>query len=68
MLLVDAEAAQQRRIERGVAEPDAVALQADGVQRVAQHGQRLGGARGAGRADELDAGLQELAHLAAVRA
>ena len=38
MLLVDAEPAQQRGIERGVAEPDAIALQAGGVQRVAQHG------------------------------
>ena len=67
VLLVDPEAAQQRRIERRVAEADAIALQADGIQRVAQHGQRLGGAGGPGRADELDPGLQELAHLAAVR-
>ena len=67
VLLVDPEAAQQRGIERGVAEADPIALQADGVQRVAQHGQRLGRPRGPGGADELDAGLQELAHLAAVR-
>ena len=64
----DAEGAQQRGVQRGVAEADAVAAQAGRVERVAEYGQRLGGAVGGGRADELDAGLQELAHLAAVRA
>ena len=67
MLLVDPQAAEQGRIQRGVAQPDAIALQADRIERVAQHGERLGRAGGPGRPDELDAGLQELAHLAAVR-
>ena len=60
--------AQQHRVQRRVAEADPVVAQADGVERVAQDGQRLGGSLRRGRADELDPGLQELAHLAAVRA
>jgi hypothetical protein len=67
VLLVDAQAGQQRRVQGGVAEADAIALEADGVQRVAEHRQRLRRAGGARGADELDAGLEELAHLAAVR-
>ena len=38
------------------------------LERAAQHGQRLGGAVRRREADELDAGLQELARLPAVRA
>ena len=59
---------QQRRVQRRVAEPDAVGLQAGGVERRAQHRQRLGGALRARDADQLDPGLQELARLPALRA
>ncbi len=58
----------QLRVQRRVPEPDAVAAQPDRVQRAAQDRERLGGAGRARRADELDPGLEELAHLAAVRA
>ena len=48
VLLVDAAAPPAAPgYSDGVAEADAIALEADGVQRVAQHGQRLGGAGGA---------------------
>ena len=58
----------QRRIQRGVAEPHSVALQAGAVERAAEHGQRLRRPGRRGRADQLDPGLQELARLAALRA
>ena len=41
---VHLEGLEQRRVQRGVAEPDAVAVQAGGVQRRAQHAEHLGGA------------------------
>jgi hypothetical protein len=66
MLLVDPDPAQERRIERGVAEAHSVALQADSIEGVAEDRERLGRPGGAGGAHELDAGLQELAHLPAV--
>ena len=58
---------EQRRIQRRVAEPDAIVLQTGGVQRRAQHAQRLGGTPGARRANQLDPGLQKLARLPALR-
>ena len=64
----DAVRVEQRRVERGVAEPDPVALEARGVERAAEHGERLGGAGVLGHADELDPRLEHLAVLAARRA
>ena len=42
--LAHLQARHQRREQRRVAEPDAVVLQPDRVERAAEHGQRLGGA------------------------
>lgn len=58
----------ERGIDRGVAEADAVVPQARGVERAAQHGERLDRPPGRRRADQLTARLEELAHLPAVRA
>jgi hypothetical protein len=43
-LLGHVEPAQQRRVQRRVAQPDPVALQPDGVQRLAEDVERLDGA------------------------
>ena len=64
---VDPDRLEQRRVERRIADPDAEVLQAGGLERVAEDGEHLGGAAGRGGADQLDAGLQELARLAALR-
>ncbi len=65
---LDAVGAQQHRKQRGVAEADPEVAQADRVERVGEHRERLRRSLRRGRADELDPGLKELAHLAAVRA
>ena len=62
------EAGHQRGKQRGVAQADAVVLQAGRIERVAEHRERLGGALRRGRADQLDSRLQQLAWLAALRA
>ena len=67
VLLVDAQPGEQRRVQGGVAEADAVAIEPDGVEGVAQNRQRLGGPLRRRRADQFDPRLQELAHLAAAR-
>ena len=60
------QAGHQGGEQRGVAEADAVVLQPGRIERVAQHGERLGGALGRGRADQLDPRLQQLARLSAL--
>ena len=67
-LPVDAELGEQLAVEVRVAEPDHRARQAGRVERGGQHLDHLGGALGSGRADQLDARLGELAHLAPLRA
>ena len=62
------EALHQGREQGRVAEPHAVVLQPGGVEGVAEDRERLGGALGSGGADQLDAGLQQLAGLAALGA
>ncbi len=66
--LAHLEAGHQRGKQRGVAHADAVVLQADRVERVAEHRERLCGALRRGRADQLDTRLQQLAQLAALGA
>ena len=61
-------AGHQRREQRRVAQADPVILQAGRVERVAEHRERLHGALGSGRADQLDARLQQLARLPALGA
>ena len=63
-----AQRVEQRRVQRRVAEPDAVGVEADGVEHLAQQLDRLDRAVGPGRADELDPRLQHLPRLAALRA
>jgi hypothetical protein len=57
---------EQGRVERGVAEADAVVGEADRVERLAEHRQGLGGAGRPGNADQLDPGLEHLAVLPAL--
>ena len=66
-LLGHAETGHQRRVQRSVAEPDAIALQPGGVEGVAQHGRAPRRCRRAPGADQLDSGLEELSRLAALR-
>src|SRR5205085_10317221 len=66
--LAHLEAAHERRIQRGIAEADAVVLQAYGIERVTEHGEHLSGPLRSGRADQLDPGLQQLARLPALGA
>ena len=67
-LSLDAVLGEQLAVEVGVAEPDHGPVQPGRGQRRLQHLDHLGGAlRGRG-ADQLDAGLGELAHLAALGA
>jgi hypothetical protein len=65
---VHLERLQQRRVQGRVAEAHPVVIEAGSVQRGAQHPEYLGGARGAGHADQLHARLQQLAALAPLRA
>ena len=66
-LALDPELGQQAAVEVGVAEPDHGAVEPGGVERRLEHADHLGGALGAGRADQLDPGLDEFAHLAPLR-
>ena len=63
-----AQRVEQRRVQRRVAQPDAVGVQADGVEHLAQQLERLDRAVRARRADELDPRLQHLPRLPALRA
>ena len=65
-LALDAVLGQQLAVEVGVAEPDHGAVEAGGVQRRLQHLDDLGRARRRRHSDQLDPGLDELAHLAAL--
>ena len=64
--LLDAQLGQQLAVEVGVAEPDHGPVQPDGVKRGAQDLDHLGGALGRVRAQQLDPGVHELAHLGAL--
>ena len=64
--LAHLEDAHERGVQRGIAETDAVVVQPHGIERVAEHGQHLGGPLRSGRADQLDPGLQQLARLPAL--
>ena len=59
---------EQLAVEVGVAEPDHGPRQAGRVKRRGQDLDHLGGALGSLGAEQLDAGLHELPHLAALRA
>ena len=61
------EPGEQRGIERGVSQADPVVLEAGCVQGAADDRQHLGGPVRSGRADQLDAGLEHLARVAALR-
>ena len=65
---LDPDLFEERQEQRGVAEPDAVGLQPHGVERRAEHGQRLGRPLGRGRAHQLDPSLQQLPRLTALGA
>ena len=67
-LALDAELGQQLAVEVGVAEADHRAVEPGGVERRLEHLDHLGGPLRRRRADQLDPGLGELAHLAALRA
>ena len=67
-LALDAELGEQLAVEVGVAEADHGAVEAGGVERRLEHLDHLGGALRRRGADQLDPGLGELAHLAALRA
>ena len=66
LLSLDPELGEQLAVEVGVAEPEDGAVQPDGVERRAQHLEHLGGALRRRRAEQLDPGVHELAHLAAL--
>ncbi len=68
LLPLYAQLGQQLAEKVGVAEPDHGPVQPDGVERGAQHLDHLGGALGRARAQQLDPGVHELAHLGALRA
>ncbi len=67
-LSVDPELGQQLAVEIGVAEADHGPVETGGIERRLEHLDHLGGAVGRRGADQLDAGLGELAHLPALRA
>ena len=67
-LALDPELAQQLAVKVGVAEADHGAVEAGGVERRLQDLDHLGGPIRRRGADQLDPGLGELAHLAALRA
>ena len=67
-LALDPELGEQLAVEVGVAEPDHGAVEPGGVERRLEHLDHLGRALRRGRPDQLDPGLGELAHLAALRA
>ena len=67
-LLRHVEAVEQRRVQRRVADPDAVARETGAIERAAEHRDGLGGPGRPAGADQLDPRLQELARLSALRA